>query len=169
MSAKVDPEIVDWRQFVARICIRSAPKIIYRAWATESGLAEWCLATGKFRPDGRWRDPDEPACKGDGLEWTWVGNKDFVLKGKVLAADGEKTFAFTFGQTAEVEVIIKPNSERCLVCLTQSNMSDSPEGRSDYVDGLGGWTFYLANLKSVLEGGPDLRERDSEIWEVLNR
>ena len=31
-----------------------------------------------------------------------------------------------------------------------------------------GWTFYLLNLKSVLEGGLDLRNKDSELNGVIN-
>jgi hypothetical protein len=31
-----------------------------------------------------------------------------------------------------------------------------------------GWTFYLANLKSILEGGLDLRNKNPEIQKMIN-
>jgi hypothetical protein len=31
-----------------------------------------------------------------------------------------------------------------------------------------GWTFYLANLKSLFEGGVDLRNRDEGLKNVVN-
>ena len=39
---------------------------------------------------------------------------------------------------------------------------------SIYVDCSYGWTFFLANLKSVLEGGIDLRNRNVDIKNVVN-
>jgi hypothetical protein len=31
-----------------------------------------------------------------------------------------------------------------------------------------GWTFYLANLKSILEGGIDMRNKKTRLKEMLN-
>jgi hypothetical protein len=31
-----------------------------------------------------------------------------------------------------------------------------------------GWTFYLANLKSILEGGIDLRNKNIELTQLVN-
>jgi hypothetical protein len=31
-----------------------------------------------------------------------------------------------------------------------------------------GWTFYLANLKSIYEGGIDLRNKNINLHEVIN-
>lgn len=169
MSEAAERQTVDWGKFVVRIYLKAAPEEIYTAWATEAGLARWFLAIAKFRPNGRWRDVDEPAVKGDAIEWTWVGNKNFVMKGSVLGAESPGRFAFTFGRSARVTVAIKPDRDRTLVQLTQSHMPDTPESRRDYVDCHSWWTFYLTNLKSVLEGGRDLRERDPEVLEVINR
>jgi hypothetical protein len=33
---------------------------------------------------------------------------------------------------------------------------------------LGGWTFYLANLKSYLEGGVDLRNKNLALNNMVN-
>lgn len=169
MSEAAERELVDWKEFVLRICVEASPENVYLTWTAESGLARWFLATAKFRPDGRWRDPDEPTRSGDAYEWTWLGNKNSFLEGRILTADGVGRFAFTFGDAAQVGVVIRPRGNRTLVELTQSHMPDTPEGRSDYLDCYGGWTFYLSNLKSVLESGIDLRERDPEVWDVVNR
>jgi hypothetical protein len=31
-----------------------------------------------------------------------------------------------------------------------------------------GWTFYLTNLKSILEGGVDLRNKEMKLKNVIN-
>jgi hypothetical protein len=37
----------------------------------------------------------------------------------------------------------------------------------EFLDCRDGWTFYLTNLKCVIEGGPDLREKDPDM-ELVN-
>ena len=54
-----------------------------------------------------------------------------------------------------------------VVELTQSRIPED-ENRGIYVDCSYGWTFYLANLKSVLEGGIDLRNKNVDIQNVVN-
>lgn len=34
--------------------------------------------------------------------------------------------------------------------------------------GLEGWTFYLTNLKSILEGGFNLRNKNNKLGDVVN-
>ena len=43
------------------------------------------------------------------------------------------------------------------------------KGKVQYHMGcLGGWTFYLANLKSYLEGGVDLRNKNLALNNMVN-
>ena len=54
-----------------------------------------------------------------------------------------------------------------VVELTQSRIPDD-ENHGIYVDCSYGWAFYLGNLKSVLEGGIDLRNKNVDIKNVIN-
>ena len=53
--------------------------------------------------------------------------------------------------------------------LLQDSIPDTAEGKHYWHLGCKtGWTFYLTNLKSLLEGGIDLRNKDEQIKNVLN-
>jgi hypothetical protein len=54
------------------------------------------------------------------------------------------------------------------VRLTQEGMPESTAGLQMFIDCYGGWTFYLTNLKSVMEGGLDLREKTPGRGHLIN-
>jgi hypothetical protein len=66
---------------------------------------------------------------------------------------------FTFGPGVRVLVELETDEGQTRIRLSQEGMAQSEAGRQLFIDCYGGWTFYLTNLKSVLEGGLDLRER----------
>jgi len=47
-------------------------------------------------------------------------------------------------------------------------MNNESEQRYFYIGCGKGWTFYMANLKSILEGGIDLRNKNAAIQNVIN-
>jgi hypothetical protein len=49
----------------------------------------------------------------------------------------------------------------------ESGLPDDETGIKHFLDDLTGWIFYLINLKSVLEGGLDLRNRKVELRNVI--
>jgi len=53
--------------------------------------------------------------------------------------------------------------------LTQENIPEDNNPASNLLVGcVEGWTFYLANLKSYLQGGIDLRNKNVNIQGVIN-
>ena len=53
--------------------------------------------------------------------------------------------------------------------LTQEKIPLDEESKVNYHLGcMEGWTFYLANLKSILEGGIDLRNKNVNLTKVIN-
>jgi len=46
--------------------------------------------------------------------------------------------------------------------------TDEKSMQSFYVGCKTGWTFYLANMKSILEGGIDLRNKNEKLQQMLN-
>lgn len=169
MAADKSEEKMDWTRFVTRIYVRGREADVYDFWTTEAGLTRWFLATVAFRPaGGAARAGDETAPVDDDFTWTWHGS-EFALEGRVLNAEPPSRFEFRFGTAGDVTVTLKQDGQWVLVEVAQSNIPDTPEGRSWYVDCYGGWTFYLANLRSILEGGVDLRELDLKRQEVVNQ
>jgi hypothetical protein len=56
-----------------------------------------------------------------------------------------------------------------IVELVQENIPEDDNGKHNWHLGCKtGWTFYLANLKSLAEGGIDLRNKDENLKNMIN-
>jgi uncharacterized protein YndB with AHSA1/START domain len=159
----------DWSTFTRRITVNYPTRAIYEAWAIPSQIERWFLRTAEYAGfDGEPRDRDKCVEQGDAYLWRWHGHLDDVKEqGMITAANGLDTFAFTFTDNCLVSVNIHDEEGETVVELTQSRIPDDPT-HSVYVDCSYGWAFYLANLKSVLEGGIDLRNRNMAVKNVVN-
>jgi uncharacterized protein YndB with AHSA1/START domain len=142
---------------------------IYEAWAVPSQLERWFVRSAEYAGlDGRPKNRDLEVEAGDGYLWRWHGHLDDASEsGVITEANGLDKFTFTFSKGSSVEVLIVEEGNETVVALTQTGIPDEDD-RSIYVGDSEGWTFYLANLKSVLEGGIDLRNKNVEIKEVIN-
>jgi len=160
----------DWSRFVKRVSIRSDVKTLYHACATQEGLEKWFLRKAEFYRSGKLKLSSELVQQGDEYEWYWHGWTDeTVEKGVILAANGTDKLKFTFGKAGDVVIIIKPEQGELLVELTQENIPLDDYSRQYFHLGCSaGWTFYLANLKSVLEGGVDLRNKNVALHNMVN-
>jgi hypothetical protein len=164
-------EPYNWQSFVLKIPIQSSFKNIYHAWSTTAGLESWFLRKAAFtQPNGEPRDNNAAIEVNDKYEWLWHGWPDEVVeKGTILAANGTDQVRFSFGKGGNVTVTIKQELDQILVELVQDEIPDNEEGRTYYHIGcMKGWLFYLANLKSILEGGIDLRNRNEALKNVIN-
>jgi len=114
---------------------------------------------------GRLRDPDEFIMKEDTYEWYWHGWDDSTCeKGEILEANGTDLVKFTFAKDNIVTVQISSRNGVSIVELTQENIAlEEDPTKNLFVQCQVGWTFYFANLKSVLEGGVDLRNKKLEV------
>ena len=71
---------------------------------------------------------------------------------------------FTFSGGSIVSVSIESRNGLTVLELTQENIpEESDPSKNLFVQCQVGWTFYLANLKSILEGGIDLRNKRLDI------
>ena len=139
---------------------------LYEAWATPAGLEKWFLRKADFYAiAGRLREPDEFILKEDTYEWYWYGWDDSTVeKGQVLEANGTDLVKFTFANDNIVTVQISSRNGVSIVELTQENIAlEEDPSKNLFVQCQVGWTFYMANLKSVLEGGVDLRNKKLEV------
>ena len=169
----------DWTQFRLGIYVRAKPEDLFTLWSTSHGLCRWFLRSAAFAPSegppANRRDaaklpafetlparPDEEICRtNDRYRWEWYFNDGVVGEDWILDIRPPTRLAFGFGDRMEVEVLLRKQGVWCEIGLRQYNIPDTPAAHRDMHMGCRvAWTFFLANLKSVAEGGLDLRETE---------
>ena len=161
----------DWSKFILRIPVNASVESIYNAWATKSGIEKWFLRKAEFYTDAnRLRTENEQIRKGDRYTWLWHGYDDNTVEHNyILEANGVDTLSFVFAGNCVVTITIGIIDTEVILQLTQENIPTGEERKAEiHVGCMEGWTFYLANLKSILEGGKDLRNRNLNIGKVIN-
>jgi uncharacterized protein YndB with AHSA1/START domain len=161
----------DWTKFTKRIAVKAGIPEIYRLISTPEGLESWFLRLAEFTlPGNGIRTGSAGIEKDDSYRWRWHGYSDEVEeKGRVLEANGKDTIRFTFAGDCQVTITAVPRNDLTVVEITQENIPTDEQSKVNYYVGCSeGWAFYLANLKSLLEGGIDLRNRDATLAGVIN-
>ena len=166
------PLSTDWSRFTVRINIINVPvEKIYWAWATQEGIEYWFLRLSEYSsPSGEPKKTNEFVNKGDIYKWRWWGYSDEVTEtGSILDSNGKNSISFSFGKAGNCTIAIKEEFGETMVELIQDNIPTDESSKMAYHVGCKtGWTFYLANLKSMVEGGTDLRNRNENLQDVLN-
>ncbi len=159
----------DWSTFTRRITVNGPVSDVYEAWAVPSQIERWFLRSAEYVAfDGKARARNDEVETGDSYLWRWHGYLDDVSEsGRVVEANGNDRFVFTFTSDCNVAVDIREEGGETVVELTQSNIPEDKD-RGIFIDCGYGWAFYLGNLKSVLEGGVDLRNKNTAIKNVIN-
>ncbi len=155
-----------WTSFKVTGDYNTDIRTLYEAWATTEGLEKWFLRKANFYTiPHRTREPEEFIMKEDTYEWYWYGwGDDTVEKGQILEANGTDFLKFTFANDNIVSVNISSRNGVSIVELTQENIPiENDPSKSLFVQCQVGWLFYFANLKSVIEGGVDLRNKKLEV------
>ena len=160
-----------WSTFTRRIPVNASVESLYAAWATRAGLEKWFLRKAEFTsPEKELRKAEELIQAGDSYHWLWHGwSDDHPEQRSILAANGRDFLQFSFSGDCIVSIAIITENNQQFVELTQSQIPDHPDPKENlHVGCSNGWTFYLTNLKSVWEGGLDLRNKDLTIRNVVN-
>jgi uncharacterized protein YndB with AHSA1/START domain len=159
----------DWSQFKQRILVDARLKEIYQAWTTSRLIEKWFVKKSGFvSPEGKPLANDEAVTANCNYSFEWFGY-DLTETGKILETDGKSLLRFTFSGECTVTVKLTDVEEQTLVELKQENIPTDEETKVKYhLNCQTGWTFFLANLKSVFEGGVDLRNKDEKMKGVLN-
>jgi uncharacterized protein YndB with AHSA1/START domain len=161
----------DWSQFRARIDVKAGLKDVYSAWTTQTSLERWFLRVAEFTKfNGVVREANSTIERGDRYRWLWHGYDDTTVeRGVIEEANGSDFVRFTFAGSCIVSVKITVEGDLTIVELRQENIPlDEPSRVSYHLGCLTGWTFYLANLKSILEGGIDLRNKNEKLRNQVN-
>ena len=159
----------DWSKFTLRINIQTSKQAIYDAWTTKELIELWFLKTAEtFNGNDQEKDPFDAFEKGDKYRWWWYGFEDSE-SGSILEANGTDEFAFTFSKAGDCYIRIYDEHEETIMELNQINIPTDERSQHEFHLGCKmGWTFFLSNLKSILEGGIDLRNKNETLKRVIN-
>ncbi len=161
-----------WKSFTKKIAVKASIQTIYDAWTTQEGLESWFLRSAEAtKKNGSVRPVGERYQAGDVFHWLWHGYPDEVYeKREVLEVNGTDYFRFMFTDECDVEVKLSEiNEGYVMVEVSQHNIPIEEDPKKNLYVGCGeGWSFYMTNLKSILEGGIDLRNKDKSLEGVFN-
>jgi hypothetical protein len=160
-----------WSRFVVRINIKAPRQQLYAAWASRKGMESWFLRQCEYiGKDGQILDQSMFATTGGRYTFRWHGWPDETVEyGDILDANGADFFQFSFGNAGNCSVRILLAGNDQIVELEQDSIPSDESGKLLYHVGCKtGWTFYLTNLKSIMEGGIDLRNKDINLQNMLN-
>lgn len=159
---------IDWTRFTCAIPVNAPMKDLYAAWTSAAALERWFLRKAVFKgADGKNLGRSATITKGCSYVWEWYGY-DGREKGLITKANGKDHLQFTFASSV-VDVRLKKHRKAVVVELIQSGIPTDNDSKKNIRLGCHvGWTFWMANLKSVHEGGLNLRNTDESIKGMIN-
>lgn len=133
------------------IFIDRSPKKVFKAISRPEILAGWFADRATLSPR-----------KGGRYALTWEGGPTHT--GRVLEFVRGKRLTLTWqwpGQEAlgvtKLRMSLKPKEGGTVLTFTHSGFQKGGEWAELYEVSIRGWTYFMMNLKSVLENGKDLR------------
>jgi hypothetical protein len=159
----------DWTTFTRRIAVKAKISDIYNAWTKAIELEKWFLSKSIFNDEeNRVIDKDTSIEKGFSYEWNWHLYAT-TEHGEITEANGKDFLQFTFAGNCLVDIKLTHQNDYVIIELTQKNIPTDENSKQGIRLGCdSGWSFFLVNLKSVYEGGLDLRNKDINLKGMLN-
>lgn len=159
----------NWTQFSKRIFVNVDVATVYNAWTKSEELEKWFLSKANFSSLSSEKiPPTENISTECNYDWHWFA-QCHSEQGQVLEVNGTDLVSFTFAGNCKVRVQLSEVNSQTQVVLTQEEIPEDDSSKEKIRLGCAfGWSFYLLNLKSVLEGGLDLRNKDAELVGVVN-
>lgn len=161
----------DWSRFTVRIPINSTVSKIFEYWNSSKGLEFWFLRKAdSWNETGKLLDKSSDLEPGYTYTWFWEGWDDNTKEvGKILENNHKDKIKFSFGNAGNVAInIIKENKYTVLELIQDEIPVDEYSKHNYHVGCKTGWTFHIANLKSIIENGHDLRNKDMGLKNVIN-
>ena len=152
-----------------KILVKTTMNDVYRAWTSSGELERWFAKKATFfSPDRQVLPPGELAVSGSRYQMSYH-LQDEVENGKFWEANGNDHLRFSFAGDCVVDVKLQEKYNWIMVDLHMTEIPTDDISKQEIRLGYyKKWSFYLVNLKSVLEGGLDLRNKDENFKPMLN-
>ncbi|WP_026934007.1 SRPBCC family protein [Christiangramia echinicola] len=161
-----DTQSPDWSSFTVNLPIDKPKDSIIDSWMCQDQLENWFLKLAEFKtPNGEIRKREERFHPGDTYRWRWHGWPDSVEEhGEILKPKEGEFLRFIFGKAGTVSVKLFEENDHPVLRLIQENIPTDEKSKLNFHVGCKtGWTFYMLNLKSIIQDGPDLRNKQSDL------
>jgi uncharacterized protein YndB with AHSA1/START domain len=134
--------------------IRAPPKKVFRAISDPDEITKWFL-----------KDAQISTRKGGRYTFEWNGG--YQHSGRVLEFARGRSLTLTWPQFDGKEVIgdtkvrftVEPKGKGALLKILHSGYQKQEKWVEPYAGTHAGWSYFVMNLKSVLEHGHDLRSK----------
>jgi uncharacterized protein YciI/uncharacterized protein YndB with AHSA1/START domain len=167
----------DWTGFVQAVHVRATPAEAWAMFASPSGMVRWFTSAAETTRSGRTIADDEPFEAGDRIRFVWVvpapedrrtetmPTVEMPEVDEVLAVEpGRRLRHAWYEDKGWIEYRVLEHRDRGRVTIELEQRMDPANGfallEEAFIGCRPGWAFYLANLKAVLEHGPDVDLRD---------
>lgn len=159
----------DWTSFTKTIAVKAPLADIYNAWTRAEELEKWFLKKVIFKDHADIViGPKLNVTTNSSYNWLWYLYDD-AMSGSIKAANGKDFLQFNFEGECLVDVKLTEKAGYTIVELKQHQIPTDDQSKQYIRLGCAsGWAFYLVNLKSVYEGGLDLRNKDENLPAMIN-
>ncbi|KYG74534.1 activator of Hsp90 ATPase-like protein [Roseivirga ehrenbergii] len=159
----------NWESFTQKIAVKSSISELYDAWTISEKIEKWFLSEATFyNSTGEALAADQQVTQAGSYKWQWFLYDD-IEKGRITQANGTDFLQFTFAGECLVDIHLTQVEGAVMVELTQKNIPTDDNSKQGIRLGCAsGWAFFLLNLKSVYEGGIDLRNKNESLKGMLN-
>lgn len=153
----------DWSQFHVRMYYLAPLPEVFRRFSTAQGLESFFIHRAVHTAaDGTPRAPGGQVQTGDHYDWTYV--HDFAHGGVFEEVITDRLVRFTFG-SMNVAIHFWDLGEATEVDLHQTHCAtEDPDRAWQHVNCRSCWIYFLTNLRSILAGGPDVRDHAHPQW-----
>lgn len=153
----------DWTQFKVHMYYLAPLEDVFRRFATPAGMESFYIERATVTgPDGTTRGPDDLYQTGDRYHFDYV--HDYAHDGEILEVVPEEVLRFTFG-VCEVAIGFQAVDGATEVALHQTGCpTEDPERAWMHLNCRSCWIYFMTNLRSILAGGPDVRDYDHPQW-----
>ncbi|MGI9584976.1 MAG: SRPBCC family protein [Acidimicrobiia bacterium] len=149
----------DWSQFYVHMYYLAPLDQVFSRFATSAGMESFFVRRARFTSaDGTERAADEFYCPGDTYDFEYV--HDFSHGGTILDFEESSLVSFSFGECG-VAIRFREVDGATEVALHQTDCPlEDPQRAWMHMNCRSCWIYFMTNLRSILAGGPDVRDFD---------
>jgi len=141
-----------------RYFFKAPPEKVFRSLTQPSLLRKWFVASAKLSPR-----------TGGNYTFNWGG--EMAQSGKILGYVRDKSLSLSWPQVQRGKSLgmtratfrLKPKDNGTILDVNHTGFKSGALWNENYAAVCSGWAYFMMNLRSVLEGGRDLRS-DQDVF-----